>query len=282
MLKRRLVLLTIPLVLACEDQAPIPVAVVDITPSPATVVAGQKVQLSATPKDAQGTALLDRTVTWISNNPAVAIVSATGQVSGMLAGNAIITATADNISGSTVVTVTPAPLVVLNVTPTPLSLFVGRTQQLSVGMIDATGQQTTRPITFTSSNNAAATVSSTGLVTAVAPGTATITATSEGKTATVAVTVSLVPVASITLTPTSATIPAGTQQQFTATLRDSAGVILTGRTIAWTSSSPSVAAVSLVGLVAGLSAGTTTITASSGGQFASARVTVTAPAVTFN
>ena len=280
MLKRRLAFLAIPLVLiACEAQEPERVATVDITPSPATVIAGQKLQLTATPKDAGGATLTGRTVTWSSNNTAVAVVSATGQVTGMLPGNATITATSEAVSSSTVVTVTPAPLVLINVTPSPLRVYVGRTAQLNVGLIDATGQVTVRPVTFTSSNNAVATVNASGVVSGVTPGTANITVTSEGRTVTVPVTVTLVPIATLTLTPTSGAVFVGNSLQFTVTLRDSAGVVLTGRTVIWSSSAPGVAAVTQSGLVTGLSQGTTTITASADGLFATARVTVTQQAV---
>lgn len=276
----RLAILALPLLAACEDQAPVPVAAVDITPAPATVVAGQKIQLTATVKDAKGGALADRVVTWSTNNPTVATVSATGQVSGLSAGNAVISASAEAIIGSVIVSVTPAPLVTFNLSPNPVRLFVGNTQQLGIGMIDATGAVVTRPVTFASNNNAVATVSSTGLVTALNPGTATITGTADGRTATTQVVVSLVPIASITLTPANVSLLVGGQQQFTAVLRDSAGSIITGRVVGWLSSATGIASVNANGLVTALNPGTATITASTGDAFAFARVTVTAPPVT--
>jgi hypothetical protein len=66
---------------------------------------------------------------------------------------------------------------------------------------------------------------------------------------------------------------AGTQQ-FTATLRDASGNVLTGRTISWTSSNLSVATVSGSGLALGVVAGTATITATSEGQSGTAALTV--------
>src|SRR5438309_395360 len=51
------------------------VASVDVTPPSASVEAGQTVQLTATPKDAGGTPLSGRTVTWSSSNTTVATVS---------------------------------------------------------------------------------------------------------------------------------------------------------------------------------------------------------------
>jgi hypothetical protein len=74
----------------------------------------------------------------------------------------------------------------------------------------------------------------------------------------------------------SATVAVGASQQFTATLRDASGNVLTGRAISWTSSALSVANVSTIGLVTALLAGTTTITATSEGQSGAATMTVTA------
>src|SRR3989442_1035738 len=77
----------------------------------------------------------------------------------------------------------------------------------------------------------------------------------------------------------------GATPQFTATLKDSAGNVLTGRTITWASSAGAVATVNGSGLVSGVAAGVATITATSEGQSGSAAVTVTtAPvaAVTVN
>src|SRR5205814_4107300 len=56
-----------------------------------------------------------------------------------------------------------------------------------------------------------------------------------------------------------------------------AGNVLTGRTISWTSSNAAVATVSGTGLVSGVAAGSATITATSEGRSGQAQVTVAAP-----
>jgi hypothetical protein len=77
------------------------------------------------------------------------------------------------------------PVASVNVTPTTASLAVGATQQLTASTLDASGNALTgRVVIWSTSDATKASVSSTGLVTAVAAGTATITATSEGKTGT--------------------------------------------------------------------------------------------------
>src|SRR3989475_9643098 len=85
-----------------------------------------------------------------------------------------------------------------------------------------------------------------------------------------------VPVASVTVSPASVNILVGATVQLTATLKDSAGHVLSGRTVSWTSGDPVVATVSASGLVTGLTVGTATITATSEGvSGAAAASTVT-------
>src|SRR5437667_9914999 len=72
-----------------------------------------------------------------------------------------------------------------------------------------------------------------------------------------------VPVASVTVTPTPATISTNATLQLTATLKDANANILTGRTVTWTSSTTSVATVSSSGLVTGVAVGSARITATS-------------------
>src|SRR5712691_1389039 len=125
----------------------------------------------------------------------------------------------------------------VDVTPTTLALQVGQSAQLAATPKDANGSPLSgRVVTWGSSNTGVATASPSGLVTAVAPGSATITATSEGKSGTAAVTVANVPVASVAVTPASASIPTGGTIQLTATPKDANGNPLNGRAVAWTSS----------------------------------------------
>lgn len=82
------------------------------------------------------------------------------------------------------------------------------------------------------------------------------------------------PVASVNVTPASYTALVAGTVQLTAATSDAAGNPLPGRTVTWTSSRPSVAAVSPTGFVIALGTGTTTITAASEGRSAATGVTV--------
>src|SRR5437763_1492493 len=254
----------------------VPVATVDVTPPTATVQAGQTVQLTATPRDANGAALSGRTVTWSSSNTAVATVNSAGLVAGVTPGAATITATSEGKSGTASITVTNVPVASVDVTPPTATVQAGQTVQLTATPRDANGAALSgRAVTWSSSNTSVATVSSAGLVSGVTPGSATITATSEGKSGTASVTVTNVPVASVDVTPPTATVQAGQTVQLSATPRDANGAALSGRTVTWSSSNTSVATVSSAGLVSGVTPGSATITATSEGKSGTASVTVT-------
>src|SRR6266566_2191997 len=86
------------------------------------------------------------------------------------------------------------------------------------------------------------------------------------------------PVASVTVTPPTAAIAPGGSVQLTATTKDAAGNVLTGRLVTWVSSNVALASVSPTGLVTGVAAGgPVTITATSEGQSGTGAVTVLAP-----
>jgi uncharacterized protein YjdB len=257
--------------------APAPVATVTVAPPSASVVAGGTQQLTATTSDAGGNNLSGRTVTWSSNAPSVATVNtSTGLVSAVSPGTATITATSEGQSGTSAITVTPVPVATVTITPSSATLVVGGTQQLTATTKDVGGATLTGRTVAWASDNGAATVDANGLVTAVSVGTATITATSEGKTGTSVITVTAVPVATVTVSPPSASIMAGAAQQLTATTSDANNNTLNGRSITWSSSNIAVATVNATGLVTGKSpGGPVTITAMSEGKSGTASITVT-------
>ena len=256
--------------------SPLPVASVTVSPSSATIVVGGTVLLVATLQDANGSALTGRSISWTSSNPGVATVSSSGLVSAASTGSATITATSEGQSASAPVSVTSVPVASVSVSPTTASVQAGQTVQLSATPKDANGNALTgRAVTWATGNGAVATVSSAGLVSGVAAGTATITATSEGHSGTATVTVTLVPVASVTVTPSPASVQVSGTIQLTATLKDANGNVLSGRTIAWRSDNAGMASVNGTGLVTGVAAGSATITATSEGHSAPVPVTVT-------
>jgi len=271
--------------LACERpvtavlNAALRVASVFVSPPAASLPVGRAVQLTATPRDSTGAPLTGRALTWLSTNLNVAAVDGSGLVTAQAPGATTIAAVSEGVTGTAALTVTNIPVASVTVTPATGSIAPGQMWQLTATPKDANGTALTgRVVTWVSSATAIATVSVSGLVTGVAAGSTTITATSEGQSGTAAVTVSVVPVATVTVTPGTASIPLGQTWQLTATPKDANGTTLTGRVITWASNATGVATVSALGLVTSVAVGSATITATSEGVNGSAVVTVTVPA----
>src|SRR5207253_1404597 len=219
----------------------VPVASVAVSPVAAGLTVGATTQLTATPEDSSGTALTGRAVTWATSNAAVATVSVSGLVTGVAAGSATITATSEGQSGTSALTVTNVPVASMTVSPATATVTIGTTTQLTATPKDANGTALSgRAVTWATSNAAGATAPATascrGLVTGVAAGSATITATSEGQSGTSAITVTNVPVASVTVSPTAAGVTVGATTQLTATPKDANGTALSGRVVTWATS----------------------------------------------
>ena len=168
----------------------------------------------------------------------------------------------------------------VSVTPATLSLSQGDTSALTAAIAPANA--TNQNVSWSSSNTNAAMVNASGLVTAVAPGSATITVTTAdgGFTASCAVTVSnTVAVTGITLNQAEKAMnPGGTGKLTAAVLPANA----TNQNVAWSTSDSSVVAVAAdasdaktANLTAG-TAGTATVTATTedGSKAASCTVTV--------
>jgi hypothetical protein len=88
-------------------------------------------------------------------------------------------------------------------------------------------------------------------------------------------TATVVRVASVTVSQAGGTVGRGETLRLTATPRDAAGNPLAGRSVQWSSSSPSIASVSDAGVVTGLAYGAVTITATSEGRTAATALRVT-------
>ncbi len=175
-----------------------------------------------------------------------------------------------SISKNTTIAVTGVTL-----TPATASLAVGATQQLTATV--APSNATNKSVSYTSSNTAVATVSTAGLVTAVAAGTATITVTTQdgAKTDTSAITV-VVPITGVTLTPATASLIVGATQQLTATVAPSNA---TNKSVSYSSSNTTVATVSTTGLITAVAAGSATITVTTqdGAKTDTSAITVVVP-----
>jgi hypothetical protein len=229
--------------------------------------------------DSTGSPVAVPGLTWRSLDPAIAQVNSVGLVQALAVGDARIVSESDAHADTALVHV-QQDVHAVTLAPAAVTLSVNETQTVTPTALDSTGH----PIhgltaTWRSSNDAIATVSSAGVVTARAAGSAVITAEVDKFTATMNVTVSSAPpapVATVTVTPGSASIVQGGTQQLTATLRDASGNVLGGREVTWSTSASAVATV-VGGLVTARGAGLATITATSEGRSGSSSITVTSP-----
>ena len=179
----------------------------------------------------------------------------------------------------------PPPAVTLSsiaVTPATATVAIAGTQQLTVtgSYSDGSTKDLTGSSTFAASPSGVVSVSTGGLVTGVAAGTATITASSGGKSGMMSVTVPApaVTLTSVAVTPATAMLAVAATEQLTVTGTYSDGSTKDLTNSSTFAASPSgVVSVSNSGLVTGVAAGTAMITATSGGKSGTASVTVPAP-----
>lgn len=255
-----------------------------VTPSGNTIPKGTNQAMIATGTFTDGsTSVITGQVSWTSNNATVATIDAAGSAHAAGQGVVTLTATSGTASGSAQLSVGPAALLSLAVTPSPLSITLGLSRQLiATGTYsDGTSTNVASQVAWASSNTGVATVTSLGNVVSNHQGTATITATLNGIGGSTELTVTPPTLVSLAIVPASKTIALGTILQLTATgtfTDGTTGDITTG--VQWSSSSPLTAVVTTGGLVQSLSQGVTTITADSNGVSSTAQVTVGPPALT--
>jgi len=266
-------------VVACgvTDSDRAPVEAIDVTPEALQLSPGGSSALDAQATDAAGNVLGDRRIVWASSNPSVATVSERGVVTAVNAGRADIAATAEGKTGVATVTVTalPARVTSVRITPNAADLLVAESVNLVATALDNQGATIAgRTVVWTTNNVAVAAVSQTGRVTGLIPGTAVITAVIDGQAATATVSVRLVPIARVTVTPTSVEIGPGKSATLTARVLDAAGNLISGRAVAWSSSDTRIVTVDQSGVVRAVRRGSAVITATSEGKFGSATVRV--------
>ena len=279
---RASLLLLAGLSIACGEDITEPglaVTVTITTPSGSNTVTfssvGDVVQLTVEALDANGNAA-EGSATWSSSNTQVATVTGTGAVTAVGNGTATITVDVDGVTAQITITVTQVAAAIV-VDPTTGTLTaLGNELPLTATVQDANGNlMAGQTITWSSNATGVATVSNTGLVTAVTNGTANITATLNTLTATATITVAQV-VTSVTVTPPTPNLGAiGATTQLTATAADANGNTVANATFTWTTGNASVATVSATGVVTAVGNGTTDITATSNAVEGSSEVTVT-------
>lgn len=199
-------------------------------------------------------------VTWKTSDDSVATVE-DGVITAVAPGTATVTATCGKLKATCEVTVTTIPLESIALNKEETTLIKGETEAMSVIITPA---DTTDDVTatWTSSDESVATVDENGVITAVKAGTATVTATVGDKSASVKVTVIEIPIDSLTMSDASATISVGGTKQLSVEILPENTT--DDKTVTWASANADVATVDANGLVTGVKAGTTKVTATVG------------------
>lgn len=258
-----------------------------VAPTSVTLEYQGSQQVVATATYSDGTVVdVTATTDWTSADPSIASVSTTGNARGLIragrAGQTVVTASFGGKLARVEVTVRAPRLTRIEIRPGAISLPAGTEGQLNAfaTYADGTVRDVTSSAAWTSSaghvvvgNGATG-----GRLTARSAGSATITATLDGVSGTATVTVTPPLAESLTISPTTATIPAGGRRAFTvrAFFSDGTSLEVTEHT-AFTSADTAIVGLvdnEAVGIAQG---GPVAITARYNGLSATARVTVTEP-----
>ena len=252
-----------------------------VTPANPSVTKGATEQFMATGTYSDGsTQNITGSVTWFSLTTSVATISSAGLAKGVGVGSSTVQATSGAVTGSTVLNISAATLTSITVTPANPSIAIGATQQFAATgtFSDASTQNITSSVTWTSLKTAVATISASGLASGITAGSSTIQATSGSVTGTTVLTVTAAAptLSSIAVTPANPSIQNGATQQFTATgtYSDASTKNITS-TVTWSSLNTGVATISSAGLATGVGAGSGTIQAAVGAVNGSTVLTVT-------
>ena len=247
------------------------VSSVEVKPLSNNIKVGETLQLTAS-VTGNNLSAGDKGVTWSSADGNVAKVDINGVVTGVGAGQTIVTATSDSDntkSGTATVIVTNNKSVTsVIVAPTNAALKVGDTQAFTATVNGTNLDPADQTVTWSVADASIATVDQQGVVTGVTVtgGQTTVTATSNfdnsiSGTATVLVTSNKI-VTSVTVAPPTAAVKAGNTQTFTAAV-NGANLDPADQTVTWSVTNASIATVDQQGVVTGVTGGQTTVTATS-------------------
>lgn len=271
---------------------PATIIAIEVDPPDLSIPRGSTQQFTAAGILSDDTVIdLTPEVTWSSSAAGVATVSNEtgfeGIATAIVPGTATITAAYQGLTGSATLTVTPATLVSIAITPVTSSIALGTFQQYNaIGTYsDNSTLDISDSVTWSSTSLSVAVISNAGgetngLATSTGVGSTTIKATSGSIVSNSAtLTVTSATLQSITVTPSNTTIARKSTQQFIATgiFSDNSVQVLT-MAATWSSSATTVAVISNAsnskGLATGVGVGSATITARFGGITGSTTLTV--------
>ena len=248
-----------------------PVTGLTISPQSKEMNIGSTVSFAASVSPSNAS---DTTVSWTSSNVAIATIDQAGIVTAIEVGETTITAVTTDGSFEAVASVTVLPTLVTGVTidPTSIQIYLGSTGSLKANISPTNATDTT--VTWTSSNEAIATINQTGVVTSISVGEVTITAfTTDGNFEAVAsVTIVPVSVTGVTIVPSSLDVLLSSTGSLTANIAPGNA---SNKAFTWNSDDTSIATIDENGLVTGVSLGTAIMTATTADGSFTATSTIT-------
>ena len=238
----------------CTVSVAVPVSSVSVSPSSLSLTKGSTSTLVHTVLPANAT---NKAVTWSSENTAVASVNQSGLVTAVGGGSTSIkveTADGGKVATCDVTVTVPVTGVSLNKSSLTLRIGYGETLTKTIQPSDATNPA----VTWSSSNNSIATVSTTGLVRGISVGTAVVTVrTADGSyTANCTVTVTPINVTGVSLNQTTLSMSKGDTFTLVGTVSPTNA---TNQNVSWSSDNTAVATVDENGLVTAVAPGEATI-----------------------
>ncbi len=257
---------------------------ITVTPVAQQIVYQTQQQFTATGNFSDGShSDITSSVTWSSSDTTKITIIPTGLATGVGTTSSPVTITATKSPaspGTTTATVIPPNVQSITITPGTTNLAAGTSRQYTATAYLANGSSfnVTNQATWSSSApNVASVGTNTGLVKASASnfGPAVISATYSGVTQNITLSINNVTVNSITVTPSAPTMPAGVLQHFNATaVFSDMSVQDISQNVTWNSATPTVATISAFGIATSVAPGTSSITATFGGQTGTAALTV--------
>ena len=252
---------------SCLDLNPnVPACTLGVAPSSLTLSVNSIATVSATAFDCKGNSIAKKTITYSSLNTAVATITINGQVIAVGVGQTTVSAVADTKTATIPVTVTPETAASITVNPPSATLRRGDSRQMSFVAFNAARNPISGvTVRWATSNSSIATVSQSGLVTALTAGTVTVTADVNNIFGPAQIIVTEAVIGSCLLSPNNFKVTTGASVQPTLALRDTAtgSLPLLGRPVVWSSDNETVATVTNTGFVTTRKAGRANISASS-------------------
>lgn len=265
-----------------------------VNPTNPTVPSGLNQQFEALGVFANGTSVnISQQVIWSSATPVIATINTSGMVRAISNGTSLISATVAGKTGQTMLTVTDAALVSINLAPLTSTASAGVKVQFGATGVysNGTSQDLTRSVLWTSSDQTIVSFNpnqqlNSGLASALLPGVTNVNAAMGAVNASTSLTVTAASLTTLVISPANPTIIAGLTQQMTVTgtFNNGNSVDLTSQAI-WLSAdttrlsfNPNGVATS--GIASAVAAGTVAVSASFGGMLANSNVEVTSPALT--